>query len=126
MLFQDEISTEMLEYVQWVREHNMLSTLTDKNGLLFLNYSIKKYKQMVQVRFITAIAISDALKNDVKNAMLRLYPSGARLIFETRPSLVAGFVIEDGSNTVNRSLKNVMLNKLRPHIMQTTQGGARG
>lgn len=126
MLFQDEISTEMLEYVQWVREHNMLSALTDKNGLLFLNYSIKKYKQMTQVRFITAIPISNGLKIDVKNAMLRLYPSGARLIFETRPSLVAGFVIEDGSNTVNRSLKHTMLSSLRTRVMQTNQGSLRG
>lgn len=126
MLFQDEISTEMLGYVQWVRDHNMLILLTDRNGLLFLNYCIKKYKEMTQVRFVTAIPISDTLRLHIKNAMLRLYPSGARLIFETRPSLVAGFLIEDGTNTVNRSLKHTMLSTLRARVLQANQGAARG
>jgi F0F1-type ATP synthase delta subunit len=126
MLFQDEISTEMLSYVQWLREHKLLLAVSDNNGLLFLNYCIKKYKQLTQVRFITAVPISEALKAHVRRAMLRLYPSGARLIFETNSSLVAGFVIEDGTNTINRSLKHTMLNTIKPRITQLNNGVAHG
>jgi F0F1-type ATP synthase delta subunit len=126
MLFQDEISTEMLGYVQWLREHRLLLAVSDNNGLLFLNYCIKKYKQLTQVRFVTAIPISETLKSHVRSRVTRLYPSGARLIFETNSSLIAGFVIEDGTNTVNKSLKHTMLSSLRTHVQQTTVGVAHG
>jgi F0F1-type ATP synthase delta subunit len=126
MLFQDEISTEMLGYVQWLREHNLLTAVADNNGLVFLNYCIKKYKQLTQVRFITAIPISDTLKAHIRKSLFHLYPSGARLIFETNASLVAGFVIEDGINTVNKSLKHTMLSSLRPRVAQAAFGAPRG
>ena len=120
MLFQDEISEEMLGYVQWLREHNLLLVLADKNGLLLLNYCVKKYKQITQVRFISAITIGDSLKEHVRSLVPKLYPSGARLIFETNPSLVAGFVIEDGSRTIDKSLKRTLIQSLRGQIEKTT------
>jgi len=119
MLFQDEISEEMLGYVQWLRENNLLRVLADNNGLLFLNYCVKKYKMMTQVRFISAIPISESLKTHVRSLIPRLYPSGARLIFEINYSLVAGFVIEDGSRTIDKSLKKTLIQSLRGQIEKT-------
>lgn len=118
MLFQDEISEEMLAYVQWLREHKLLLVLADQNGLLLLNYCVKKYKQVTQVRFISAVPIGDELKAHVRASLPKLYPSGSRLVFESNPSLIAGFVIEDGSRTVDKSLKRTLLQSLRGVIEQ--------
>jgi len=126
MLFQGEISTEMLGFVQWLREANLLHVIADKPGLLFLNYCIKKYKGMTQVRFVSAVSLDTTLRDYVWQSILKLYPANTRLIFEVNPSLVAGFIIEDGAKTVDKSLRSQMVSTLRTRIQQTTLGAARG
>lgn len=126
MLLQDEVSPEMLSYVQWMRENRLLLTLADTNGLLFLNHCIKKYKQLTQVRFITPVPISEGLKAHVTQSLVTAYPSGTRLIFETNSSLLAGFVIDDGTNTINRSLKNASLSTLKRRVAQSVGGAVHG
>lgn len=125
-LFQDEISAEMLAYVRWLHKNKLLLTLAGNNGILFLNFCIQKYKQITQVRFVTAIAISEDVKEYVRRALSQIYPPSARFIFEINPSLIAGFVIDDSTSYIDRSLRRSSIDTLHTYITKEKAGIAHG
>lgn len=122
VLFEGEISSEMLSYVKWLNENGMLDVVFGDSGIIFLNFFIKKYRNLTQVKFITPIVISENLRGYVRKLLLPYYPKGARIIFITKPSLVAGFVIDDGALYIDRSLSNGISNNLRSNIEVAMRG----
>lgn len=122
ILFEGEISTEMLDYIQWLREKSLLGIVMGSNGILFLNYCIKKYKNLPQIKFITPLPASLSLREYIRQRILPAYPAGARLVFVTKPSLVAGFVIDDGVRSIDRSLRYVVSQRLKSNVEYLNAG----
>ncbi len=118
MLFENEISEDLLQFIHWLASLNALSVLADRTGTLFLNYCIKQYRNVPEVRFITPIELSAENRQYVAQRLDRLYPSPSRVVYEVMPSLVAGFIIHDGSKTVDRSLRSHMTRIIKPELIQ--------
>ncbi len=116
LLLDGEISAEVLGFVQWMSAQNMLSMISDSNGLLFLDYCIKKYKKIIQIKFTTAISLDDTTKETIKARLLPTYPVGTRMIFNTSPSIVAGFILDDGQVSADKSLRSYMQQAIKPQL----------
>ncbi len=132
ILFEGEISDSMLNFVHKLAERRMLRIVADRTGQLFLNFCIQQYKLVKEIRFLTPVLLSEEAQNNLLLRLRLLYPAPARIIFETNPSLVAGFVINDGTKTVDYSLKSTMVTKIKPHLYEVlrqqrqSQGASRG
>lgn len=126
MLFDGEISDEMLGYVQWLFQNQFLNVLVGDTGLLFLNECIKRYRNLVQVRIITAVPLQDSLKNHMREQLSGQYPKGSRFVFEVNSTVVAGFIIDDGTRRIDKSLQTFKTQKMKESINKVLQGDARG
>lgn len=124
LLFEDEISDSMLAFVGWLVENNILSVVIDRTGLLFLDFCIKRYKQVTEVRFLTPIKLTGEMQQYVIQRLRNIYPSPARIIFEVLPALVAGFVIKDGARTVDRSMQAMITQSVGPLLRGTYRNSA--
>jgi len=121
LLFEGEVSDGMLSFIHWLAKYNMLKVLVDDTGSIFLNYCIKKYKQIAEVKFITPIQLSDETKSYTLGRLRLIYPQPARIIYEVIPSLSAGFVIQDGTKIVDRSLHTKITQSVKPYILKQCQ-----
>ncbi len=116
LLFQGELDNGTLDFVRWLARENKLAIVTGRPGQLFLDHCIKVYNRVVEVHFITAVDLHDNARQHVASRLDTVYTTPHRVVFEVMPKIVAGFVIRDGSSTIDRSLKTTMTRKLRERV----------
>jgi len=124
LLFEDEISDSMLVFIRWLADNNILSVVIDRTGLLFLDFCIKRYKQVAEVRFLTPIKLTSEMQQYVIQRLRQIYPAPARIIFEVLPALTAGFIIKDGTKTIDRSLQSMVTQSIGPLLRGTYRNSA--
>lgn len=117
LLFDGEISEDMLQFIYWLASFDALSILADKTGELFINFCIKQYRSMSEVRFITSVELPTETRQFIAEKLAALYPEHTRVVYEVMPSIVAGFVIRDGSKVIDRSLRSHMMSATKQHVM---------
>ena len=117
MLFDGEVSEDLLEFIHWLASLNALGVLADRTGYLFLNYCTKQYGEITEVRFITPVDLPTESRQYIAERLGTVYPAPARVVYEVMPSIVAGFVIHDGSTTIDRSLRSHMARTVKPRII---------
>lgn len=105
LLFEDQISEEVLSFVRWLAEKRALAQLADETGILFIDECSKLYRATKEVRFITPIVLSDKLQTSIRQQLVRNYTVPVRVVFEVSPNVMAGFVLQDGTHKVDRSLR---------------------
>lgn len=120
LLFEGDLSDQMLSFISWLCQNNLLAVLDGRVGQLFLNHCIKVYSKATEVHFITPIALNLERQFEIINKLRRIYPAPVRIICEVSPSLRAGFVINDGTKTVDRSLRTCMAKTIRPVLVHKT------
>lgn len=123
-LLEGDISSDLLEFIHWLASKNAISMLSDKTGVMFMNHCTKYYREVPEVRFITAVAIPAHNRNNITERLRILYPSPARIIYEVSPSIVAGFVIKERSDQVDRSLRKCMQPLIRRALKNKSLSGA--
>lgn len=116
LLFEGEVSDGMLSFIHWLSDRNILGVIADRTGTLFLDYSIRRYKQMTEVRFISPVQLSNETLAYTTERLRSLYPAPARIIYEIKPSINAGFIILDGEKTIDLSLQKNMIKSIKPRI----------
>ena len=116
LLFEGEVSRAMMNFLHWLAQNHILVVLTDRTGHLFLNHCNKIYSGVKEVKFITSIDLSPEYRGSAMSKLRVLYPLPARIVFETNPSLKAGFVIQDNSKTVDLSLKSRMDKNIKTYV----------
>jgi len=121
LLFDGEISNGMLSFVHWLAKYGILKILVDDTGCIFLNYCIKKYKQIPEIKFIAPIQLSDETKCYILKQLRLIYPQPARIIHEVAPSLSAGFIIQNGAEIIDRSLRSKIIQSVKPYILKQYQ-----
>ena len=121
LLFEGEISDGMLSFVHWLAKYNLLKVIVNDTGNIFLNYCIKKYNQISEVKFITPIQLSDEAKCYTLGRLRLIYPKPARIIYEVMPSLSAGFIIQNGAKIIDRSLRTKIIQSVKPYILKQYQ-----
>lgn len=119
LLFRGEVSPGVLAFVQWMASQGFLAVLAGDTGLAFLGHCVRKYTNLTQVRFITAVVINESLKEYISQTITKRYPRNSRLVFETNAGIIAGFVIDDGTKVVDKSLQSLAAKRLRPRIAET-------
>lgn len=124
LLFEGEVSDGMLSFVHWLAESDMLRLLVDDTGRIFLNHCIKRYSQITEIKFITPVQLSTTTKQYTSERLRSLYPPPARIIYEVMPSLSAGFVIQDGTRTVDRSFRSNMIQSIKPYMEKQFRASA--
>lgn len=115
-LLQGEVSDTILAYIHWLASRGALGVFADQTGRMFLSYCIKLYKDSVEIKFITPIELSSSFREVIAAKLGRMYPPPARVVYEVMPSLVAGFVIQTGTATVDKSLRSFMANAIKTRL----------
>lgn len=116
LLLNDEVSDDFMNYVHWLASKEALEVLADQTGHIFLNYCVKFYKQVSEVRFITAVELSNDFRQVVAHTLATVYPPPARIVYEVMPSIAAGFVIQADGTTVDKSLRSYMVDSIKLHL----------
>lgn len=116
-LLGDDISGDLMEFIYWLASFNALGVLSNKIGRLFLSYCIKRYSSIVEIKFMVPIKLPIEDRELIKSRLGRLYDSSARVVFEEAPDIIAGFVLYDGSKTIDRSLRSHIVNTVQPRII---------
>lgn len=119
LLFQGELDNGTLDFVRWLARENKLAIVTGRPGQLFLDHCIKVYERVTEVHFITAVDLHENARQHVAVRLNTIYSAPYRIIFEVMPKISAGFIIRDGSSTVDRSLKTIMTRKIRERVHRT-------
>lgn len=116
LLFEGEISPSMLNFIHWLAVNGNLGVLADKAGNVFLNACINRYQKATEIRFLTAVELPDLLKQSIIGRLYHIYPSTSRVVFEVSPSVIAGFVIKDKFKLVDKSLKTIASQIIKPRL----------
>lgn len=123
LLFENEISAELLKFVHWLATMNALGVMSGRTGNLFLQYCIKQYRNVPEIHFTTPVELQIETQEYITERLYRLYPSSSRVVYRVMPNLVAGFVIYDGTKTIDRSLQSHMTRKIKSHIIEDIRHG---
>jgi F0F1-type ATP synthase delta subunit len=116
LLFEGEISKDIMDFLHWLASKRILAILAGKMGHSFLNHCNKVYSGVKEIKFITSIDLSSQYRNAIMLKLRTLYPLPARIVCDVNPLLKAGFVIQDNSKTVDRSLKACMEKNMRVYV----------
>lgn len=116
LMFEGEISMPILSFVYWLADNDGLSVLADKTGHFFLDTCIKRYKSITEIRFATAIELTDETKQSIVHDLYKVYQEPSRVIFEVIPSIVAGFIIRDGAKVIDKSLKTMSTQAIKKYL----------
>jgi F0F1-type ATP synthase delta subunit len=116
LLLKDDISPEVLGFVKWMAQQNLMRLLGGKGGRLFLSYCSVHYRKVQQVRFVTAVDIGEAARHSIVNKLRVIYPEPTRIIFEVETSLLAGCLIDDGQRRSDMSLQTNLASTLAERV----------
>ena len=122
LLFEGQLSEEVLGFVGWLADNNMTMALVGKTGRLFLNHCIKRYRQIQQVHFTTALSLPEEVKQHIAQTLMPTYPSGARILFDVDPTIIAGFRINDRSRIVDKTMRSAATQLTRRHLKEVFHG----
>lgn len=105
LLFDGQISPEMLFFTHWLSEHKLLRVVTDDAGVAFFSYCVKYYRNIREITFTSATILTRQLQDSIRKQLANRYDTAIRIIFEISPSIIAGFIIDDGTAHIDRSLR---------------------
>lgn len=117
-LFSGEVSSEMLNFIVWIAENRALPLMAGDTGRAFIDYSMRGYKDVQEIKFITAIPLRDAARQWVIDKLRERYPAPARITFEVSTDIVAGFKLHDKSSTVDKSLATFTADMAPEYVSQ--------
>ncbi len=118
LLFEGEISDDLLSFVQWLAENNLLGVLAGRTGRLFLNYCMSAFEKITEVKFITPIHLSSEMQIKTTQSLRNLYPAPARIVYRVMPSITAGFILQDDTQTIDRTLRSKMTTSIPSYLKQ--------
>jgi F0F1-type ATP synthase delta subunit len=122
LLFEGQLSNEILEFIYWLQSSKLLIVLSGETGRRFLNHCLKRYRGIQQVRFLTAVPLAVETKQHIATTLMPAYPAGARLLFEVDPSIVAGFRLDDSVRLVDKTMRTAVMKLTRQKLMETARG----
>ena len=116
ILFVGELSEGILKFIRWLAEQGKINVLYGRPGVLFLDHCIKVYDQITEVHFVTAVELHASTMRSVTARLGMIYTEPHRVVYDVMPSLVAGFVIQDGSKVIDKSLRTMMAHKINQRV----------
>lgn len=122
LLFEGQLSPEVLGFVSWLADNKLTTTIVGETGRLFLNHCIKRYRSIRQLHFTTAIALPEDMKQHITKTLMPNYPTGARILFDVDPSIIAGFKINDQSRIVDKTMRAAASKLTRQHLQGVFNG----
>lgn len=117
-LFSGEVSSEVLGFIVWIAENRALFVLAGDVGRDFIDYCMRCYKDIHEVKFITATPLRDPTRQWVIDRLREKYPAPARITFEVSTDIVAGFKLYDKSETVDKSLATFTADIVPEYVSQ--------
>lgn len=122
-LFRGEVSDEMLDFVKWMAEKRALYILSDQKGKDFIDLCARLYKDVQELKFVTAVPLNAGARQWVIDKLRVRYPAPARINFEVSPDLIAGFKIYDKAQTVDKSLATYTAEQVPRYVSEITKAG---
>lgn len=122
-LFEGEISQDMMQFISWLASMNALSVMADKVGRLFVDYCIKYYREIPEIRFISAVELPTESHLMIADMLRSIHSAPTRIIYEVSPSIIAGFIIKEGEQVVDRSLRSHMSHSIRDFMLKSYDQG---
>lgn len=106
LYFEEEVSLGMMQFIRWFASKARLRSLANEDGRSLLEYCVIEYRKIQEIRFVSAIQFTEEEKLHTMSKLRTQFPEPARIIFDTAPSLMAGFRIEAGDEVVDASLRS--------------------
>ena len=117
-VLQEDFSSGLQGFAMYLYEHNSLEVLFNENGMNLLDYANEYFFQSHEVRFVSAIALSDEQERSVSNKIRHTFPPKTRILFELNTAIGAGFIIIDGSKVYNYSLRKNAAILIKQYLMK--------
>jgi F-type H+-transporting ATPase subunit delta len=97
-------------------------TRRNREGILYtlaieFNHLYNHFKGIEEIKLISAVALTDALKNEIKVILATKLNKTILLEEKIDPSLIGGFVVQLGNSKIDNSIKN-SLHKLKQNFIQ--------
>lgn len=116
-LLDKDVSPGTIEFVKFLTENGKLGVLLRDAGLMFIGFCKSYYSEMKQLSFRTAVEMSPNKQQQVRMTLMSVYPVNTRILFESDPTLVAGFALQDSNGIVcDYSLRNRVLKLINEFI----------
>jgi F0F1-type ATP synthase delta subunit len=119
-LLSRDVSPQVMDYVNYLMQNNMLGLLGDDMGQVFINHCQTHFLTIKQLVFKTAVGLRDEIKQQIREKLRQAHPQDTRVLFDTDTSLLAGFVIESRGELRDLSLKNQAAKLLESFIKEKT------
>ena len=119
-VFRDRTSPQLYEFLRLIVEKDRYRDLPDI--LAYVSDQMKKYHKIGVTYVATAIALSDAQKEQVQKRILETAPyESLEMHYEVEPGLIGGMVIRIGDRVVDSSIKR-KLDDLTKQLLQIQLG----
>lgn len=126
VLLADDVSVEMLAFVDWVIDQQSVGSLQAEAGRAFLNHTIQYLHSIEEIIVATPVALGDSHRRRVVTNLRAVHPDPARIIFETKPSLLLGCTISAGNTVYDYSLVHSANNRMKEYVTRDAQEFAHG
>lgn len=103
-VFQNEISTIMLNFLKVLIDRNRFDVLDDI--LVVFKASIDKINNVKRIEVTSAVAMSDESSEKLKTKLETKLKASVILESQINPEIIAGLVIKIGDNVIDMSLKH--------------------
>lgn len=128
-LLDVDVPKQVIAFCNLLIDKKILILLDGERGRYFISHCSKRLKSIPQVDIFVPCKIHLATKHSLAEKIQKMYSHEVRVVFNTSPSVVAGFVIRDGSKTIDLSLgsaSNVLISKHITKKLKEISGGQYG
>ena len=116
-LLNNDVSSGIHEFVLYLYNNQRLGVLLNDAGKMFPDVCKGYFMEMKQLTVRTAVRMSEKSQTDIRVLLLRRYPINTRIVFESTPEIIAGFMLYDSKGLVTDvSLRSKMVKLLETYI----------
>jgi len=92
-LLEEGASELVLPFLEQLSREKLLETLLDQDFEQAIQHLRQRFETLGEVKFFTAVEMSDNLRKIAREALDKKYPEALRTVFLKNPDLVAGFLL---------------------------------
>jgi len=118
LIFKEEISNQMLEFLYRLLDQNNLEIVTGDSAQLLIDETQRYYARVEEISVTVAIELTDDFKNWLEGQMLKKFAVRARIVFIIDNSVIAGSIISFRNFRHDLSYRKNFLTLVQNHLSE--------